>query len=80
MRFFKQFVKTLNRDEICFSYLTREFPELAKKIFDSPQIGQLIKDPQFIASMNEIESKACCSFGQVVENLMLPTLIFSFDC
>jgi hypothetical protein len=39
-------------------------------IFDGPQIRQLIYDPHFIASMNEIESRAWSSFVLVVKNVL----------
>ena len=38
-------------------------------IFESPQIGQLIKDPDFINLINESELKAWTSFVAVIENL-----------
>jgi hypothetical protein len=36
--------------------------KLMAGIFDGPQIRQLINDPHFMASMNEIESCAWSSF------------------
>ncbi|KAK5649680.1 hypothetical protein RI129_000709 [Pyrocoelia pectoralis] len=71
----KQFVKALNRDGLCFGYLIHKFPGISTEklkagIFDGPQIRQLIKDPQFTASMNEIESNAWCSFVTVVQNFL----------
>ncbi|KAK4873204.1 hypothetical protein RN001_015233 [Aquatica leii] len=56
-------ISALNRDRLCFGYLIRKFPGISTEklkagIFDGPQIRQLIKDPQFTASMNEIESNA----------------------
>ncbi|KAK4871977.1 hypothetical protein RN001_016101 [Aquatica leii] len=71
----KQFVMALNRDGLCFGYLIRKFSGISTEklkagIFDDPQIMQLIKDPQFTASMNEIESNAWCSFVQVVQNFL----------
>ena len=39
-------------------------------IFDGPQIRQLINDPHFITSMNEIESCALSSLVLVVKNFL----------
>jgi hypothetical protein len=44
--------------------------KLKAGIFDGPQIRQLINDPHFIASMNEIESCAWSSFVLVVKNFL----------
>jgi hypothetical protein len=59
----KQFVKALNKDGLCLEYITHKLPglsmeKLKARIFDGPQIRQLINDPHFITSMNEIESCA----------------------
>jgi len=42
--------------------------KLKAGIFDGPQSRQLINDPHFITSMNEIESCAWSSFVLVVKN------------
>jgi hypothetical protein len=57
----KQFVKALNKDGSCIEYIVYKLPGLTMEklkagILDGPQIRQLINDPHFIASMNEIES------------------------
>jgi hypothetical protein len=44
--------------------------KLKAGIFDGPQIRQLINDPHFIASMNEIESCAWSSFVLVAKNVL----------
>ena len=48
----KQFVKALNKDSTCFSYLCSVYPVLSSEklkagIFDGPQIRKLIKDEDF---------------------------------
>ena len=63
----KQFVKALNKDGSCIQYIAHKLPRLTMEklkagIFDGPQIRQVINDPHFIASMNEIESCAWSSF------------------
>jgi hypothetical protein len=65
----EQFVMALNKDGSCIEYiLTMEKPKAG--IFDGPQIRQLTRDPHFIASMNEIESRAWSSFVLVVKNFL----------
>ena len=59
----KQFTKALEKDGNCFTYLCQAFPGLTMEklkagIFDGPQIWQLIRDPGFENSMNEVELKA----------------------
>jgi hypothetical protein len=71
----KQFVKALNKDGSCIEYIAHKLPGLTMEklkagIFDGPQIRQLINDPHFIASMNEIESCAWSSFVLVVKNFL----------
>lgn len=71
----KQFIKALPRGGPCFEYLKQKFPRLSTEklkagIFDGPQIRQLINDPQFMKSMNELESNAWCSFVEVVKNFL----------
>ena len=71
----KQFVKALNKDGSSIKYIAHKFPGLTMEklkagIFDGPQIRQLINDPHFIASMNEIESSAWISFVLVVKNFL----------
>jgi hypothetical protein len=71
----KQFVKVLNKDGLCIEYIAHKLPRLDMEklkagIFDAPQIRQLINDPHFITSMNEIESCAWSSFVLVVKNFL----------
>ena len=39
-------------------------------IFDGPQIRQLIRDPEFVNSMNEVELEAWKAFVLVVKNFL----------
>ena len=53
----KQFVKALDKDGDCFKDICDDFPGLSveKKmvgVFDGPQIRKLLKDDQFLTSMN----------------------------
>ena len=47
---------------MCFEYICEVFPgvtieNLTNGIFDGPDIRKLVKDSNFITSMNELESK-----------------------
>ena len=69
----KQFTKALDMDDGCFTYLCQVFPGLTMEklktgIFDGPQIWQLIRDPEFENSMNEVELEAWKAFILVVKN------------
>lgn len=71
----KQFVKALNKEGSCFEYIAHKLPgitmeKLKAGIFDGPQIRQLMNDPLFIPSMNEIESCAWSSFVLVAKNFL----------
>ena len=71
----KQFTKALDKDGGCFTYLCHAFPGLTIEklkvgIFDSPQICQLIRDPEFENSMNEVELEAWKAFVLVVKNFL----------
>lgn len=59
----KQFVNALGEEGDCFKYIQSVFPglSLAKTkggIFDGPQIRNLMKDENFIKSMNKKDSRA----------------------
>ena len=63
----------MNKDGLCIEYIAHKLPGLTMEklkagIFDGPQSRQLINDPHFITSMNEIESCAWSSFVLVVKN------------
>ena len=67
--------KALDKDGDCFTYLCQAFPGLTMEklkagIFDSPQIRQLIRDPEFKNSMNKVELEAWKAFVLVVKNFL----------
>ena len=69
----KQLTKALDKDGGCFTYLCKDFPGLTMEklktgIFDGPQIRQLIRDPEFENSMNEVKLEAWKAFVLVVKN------------
>ena len=71
----KQFVKALNKDGSCFLYICRSFPGLSYEklkagVFDGPQIRTLIRDKEFVKSMNDIEFAAWNSFVEVVQHFL----------
>ena len=68
---FKQFFKALCKEGNCFQYIKASFPSVSEKkikagVFDGPQIRKLIKEPNFIFSMNDVESNARKAFVGVV--------------
>lgn len=71
----KQFVKALDKDGPCFIYIGRKMPGISAEklkagIFDGPQIRHLVKDPEFVNSMNPVESRAWKSFVQVITKFL----------
>ena len=71
----KQFIKALDKDSCCFSYLCHVFPglfieKLKGGIFDGPQVRQLFRDLEFEKSMMELESEAWKAFVLVVKNFL----------
>ena len=71
----KQFTKALDKEGDCFTYLCQAFPgltmeKLKASIFDGQQIRQLIRDPEFENSMNEVELEAWKAFVLVVKNFL----------
>ena len=71
----KQFTKALGKDGDYFTYLCQGFPGLTMEklkagVFDGPQIPQLIRDPKFENSMNEVELEAWKAFVLVVKNFL----------
>ena len=71
----KQFTKALDKDGDCFTYLYQAFlgliiEKLKACIFDGHQIRQLIRDPVFENSMNEVELEAWKAFVLVVKNFL----------
>ena len=73
--FMKQFVKALKTDSDCFQYIVTSLPGLSiekKKagVFNGPQIRYLIKDKEFIKTMNIKEKTAWLSLVVVLKNFL----------
>ena len=71
----KQFMKALEKDGGCFSYLCHVFPGLSIKKLErwhvyGSQVHQLIIDPEFEKSMTKLESEAWKVFVLVVKNFL----------
>ena len=71
----KQFVKALCKEGNCFQYIKAAFPsvreeQIKARIFDGPQIKKLIKDPNYILSMNDMDANAWKAFFTVVVNFL----------
>ena len=71
----KHFTKALDKDDDCFTYLCQAFTGLTMEklkagIFDGPQIQQLIRDPEFKNSMNEVELEAWKAFVLIVKKFL----------
>ena len=71
----KQFVKALCKEGDCFQYIKAAFPSVSEEktkagIFDGPQIRKLIKDPNLISSMNDVDANAWKAFVTVVINFL----------
>ena len=71
----KQFVKALCKEGNCFQYIKAAFPRVSEEkikagIFDGPQIRKLIKDPNSILSMNDVDANAWKAFVSVVINFL----------
>ena len=69
----KQFVKALNKEGNYFKYICKSFPGLIAEtlkagVFDGPDIRKLIKDADFVNSMDDLEKRTLCSFVDVVKN------------
>ena len=59
----EQFVKALDKDGACFQYISDAVPGLSEqkkkmRVFDGPQIRQLILDKNFAQSMTPLERDA----------------------
>ena len=68
----KQFVKVLDKNGDCFSYIRSRFPGTSYEkvrggIFDGPQIRTLISDPTFVLHMTVVESAGWCPYVSVVK-------------
>ena len=73
--FIEQFVKALCKEGNCFQYIKAAFSSVCEEkikevIFDGPQIRKLIKDPNFILPMNDVDANARKAFVNVVINVL----------
>ena len=71
----KQFVKVLDKSKRCFDYICFEFSGLSiekkkTRVFDGPQIRQLLQDTSFVSSMNPIEARAWMAFANVIKDFL----------
>ena len=71
----KQFVKALDKQGLCFKYISEKFPHLSAEkvkgsVFIGPQIRMLINDELFITKMNDTEKNAWQSFKDVASNFL----------
>ena len=71
----KNFVKSMNQEEVAFTYLWEMFPRLSKAklkegVFIGPQILDLIKDEYFDTLLQGDEKTACDSFKFVVKGFL----------
>lgn len=71
----KQFIKALDKEGECFKYLSTKFTRLSyekikARIFDGPQIRNLLKDQEFISTMKREELQAWKAFLDVVKNFL----------
>src|ERR1044071_5533658 len=69
------FVKALDQEKPAFKYLAEKFPRLSDAkikagIFVGPQIRELLKDSDFITTMNGLERCAWEAFHLVVSNFL----------
>ena len=72
----KQFVKVLDKNVNCFTYIRSRFPgtsyeKVRAEIFDGPQIQRPIRDPAFVLHMTVVESASWCSYVSVAKNSQL---------
>lgn len=71
----KLFVNALCREGDAFKYLVQKFPHISDAklkagVFVGPDIRELMKDSEFVATMTTIEQNAWCSFVSVVKNFL----------
>ena len=71
----KQWTKALDREGGCFNFMVGAFPELSYEkikagVFTGPQIRKLVNDPNFTATMTEVERKSWEAFVDVQRNLL----------
>lgn len=71
----RSFIKAVNKESRAFTYLKQKFPRVSEAklnagIFYGPQIRELMKDPQFDASMEDTERNAWLALKSVIKNLL----------
>ena len=71
----KQYVKSLDKGGKCFKYICQKFSFLSHEkikagVFDGPEIRQLLKDKEFIETMNSVEKNGWIAFSQVANNFL----------
>ena len=71
----KQYVKSLDKSGKCFKYICQKFSFLSDEklkagMFDGPKMRQLLKDKEFIETMNPEEKNGWVAFSQVVNNFL----------
>ena len=71
----KQYVKILDKGGECFKYICQKFfflcyEKIKASVFDGPKIGQLLKDKEFIETMNPEKKNGWIAFSQVVNNFL----------
>lgn len=71
----KHFVEALNKEVECFKYICKSFPRLSAEkleagVFDGPDIKKLIKDSDFVNSMDDLEKHTWWSFVDVVKKFL----------
>ena len=69
----KQYVKALDHNRDCFSYIFQAFPGLGEEkkkagVFNGPQIEQLFRDSNFVASVTAHEARVWNAFSLVASN------------
>ena len=69
----KQFVKALDKEGDYFKYICKSFPGLSAEklkvvVFDGPDIRKLVKDADFVNSIDDLEKRTWSSFVDFVKN------------
>ena len=72
----KQFVKALDKDSDCFSYIAKTYPGLSMEkagIFGGPQIGKLVQDQTVTASMKVAKRASWCLYVSSIQEFLHST-------
>ena len=80
----KQFVKALNKEDDCFKYICKSFPglkveKLKTGVFDGLDIRKLIKDADFVNSMEDLKKSTRSSFGKKLLGEQQGSQLWRFD-